>query len=99
MLMSERYPAYFDGIGAAGPALLAGFSGLGDRWVATRLNHIAPKDGAGKPIPGQVFSASDRKLIVDRLLEVCDAKDGVKDGMILNTRACDFDPVAALRCR
>jgi feruloyl esterase len=46
-----------------------------------------------------VFSASDRKLIVDRLLEVCDAKDGVKDGMILNTRACDFDPVAALTCR
>jgi hypothetical protein len=99
MLMTERYPAYFDGVVAGAPAMRTGFSGLGDRWVATRLNQIAPKDAAGKPIPGQVFSASDRTLIVDRLLEVCDAKDGVKDGMILNTRACDFDPVAALTCR
>jgi Tannase and feruloyl esterase len=99
MLMTERYPTYFDGVMAGAPAMRTGFSGLGDRWVATRLNQIAPKDATGKPIPGQVFSASDRKLIVDRLLEVCDAKDGVKDGMILNTRACDFDPVAALTCR
>jgi hypothetical protein len=99
MLMAERYPTYFDGVVAGAPAMRTGFSGLGDRWVAVALNQIAPKDAAGKPIPGQVFSASDRKLIVDRLLEVCDAKDGVKDGMILNTRACDFDPVAALTCR
>jgi hypothetical protein len=99
MLMTERYPTYFDGVVAGAPAMRTGFSGLGDRWVAIALNQIAPKDAAGKPIPGQAFSASDKKLIVDQLLEVCDAKDGVKDGMILNTGACNFDPVAALTCR
>ena len=31
------------------------------------------------------------------LLKVCDEKDGVKDGMIFATKACDFDP-AVLSC-
>ena len=100
MLMTERYPAYFDGVVAGAPAMRTGFSGLGDRWVAVALNQIAPKDAAGKPIPAQVFSDSDKKLIVDTLLNVCDAKDGVKDGMIFNIRGCaDFDPVATLTCK
>ena len=99
MLMTQRYPTYFDGVVAGAPAMRTGFSGLGDRWVAIALNQIAPKDAAGKPIPAQVFSDSDKKLIVNTLLNVCDAKDGVKDGMIFNIRGCvDFDPVATLTC-
>jgi len=99
MLMAQRYPTYFDGIIAGAPAMRTGYSGLGDRWVAVALNQIAPKDAAGKPIPAQIFSESDKKLIVDTLLNVCDGKDGAKDGMIFNTRACDFDPVSALTCK
>ena len=38
-------------------------------------------------------------MIVNALLAACDAKDGLKDGMVFNTRACDFDPVAALTCK
>ena len=26
------------------------------------------------------------------MASVCDAKDGVKDGLIFNTKECDFDP-------
>jgi hypothetical protein len=99
MLMTERYPTYFDGVVAGAPAMRTGYSGLGDRWVAIALNQIAPRDAAGKPIPAQVFSESDKKLIVNAILAVCDSKDGAKDGMIFNARACrDFDPVAALTC-
>jgi feruloyl esterase len=99
MLMTQRYPTYFDGVVAGAPAMRTGYSGLGDRWAAIALNQIAPKDAAGKPIPGQVFSDGDKKLIVDTLLNVCDARDGVKDGMISDLRGCDFDPVASLTCK
>src|SRR5262249_55641235 len=43
-------------------------------------------------------SNADRKLIVDSLLRACDEKDGLKDGMIFNFQACQFDP-AALLCQ
>jgi feruloyl esterase len=98
MLMAQRYPTYFDGIVAGAPAMRTGYSGLGDRFVATILNQVAPKDASGKPVPSQIFSESDKQLIVNALLGACDAKDGAKDGMVFNTRACDFDPVTALTC-
>jgi hypothetical protein len=91
MLMAQRYPAYFDGIVAGAPAMRTTFSGIGDEWVAVALNEIAPKDAAGKPITRQALSESDKKTVIDGILNQCDASDGVKDGMIFNTR-CRFDP-------
>jgi len=38
-------------------------------------------------------------LIVNALLNACDAKDGLRDGLVSAPRACDFDPVAALTCK
>jgi hypothetical protein len=49
-------------------------------------------------VSGRVFSDSDKKLIVNSVLEQCDAADGLKDGMIFNSRACHFDP-AKLTCK
>jgi Tannase and feruloyl esterase len=48
--------------------------------------------------PNKVFSESDLKLIVNGILNACDAKDGLKDGMMFNTRACKFDP-DVLECK
>jgi len=62
------------------------------------LNQIAPKDDTGKPVVSRVFSDGDKKLIVNSVLEQCDAADGLKDGMIFNFRACHFDP-AVLTCK
>jgi feruloyl esterase len=98
MLMAERYPSYFDGIVAGSPAMRTGFSGIGDRWVAITLNQIAPKDAAGKPIPAGIFSDAEKKTIINGIMNSCDEKDGVKDGMIFNTQACNFDP-ATLVCK
>jgi feruloyl esterase len=65
--------------------------------AAVTFNQAAPRDGAGLPIPAQIFSANDRKVILNGLLDQCDALDGVKDGMIANVAACHFRP-AALIC-
>jgi Tannase and feruloyl esterase len=97
MIMSQRYPEYFDGIIAGDPAIRTGHSNLALGFMTAVYDQAAPKDDSGKPDPKKTFSPSDRKLIVSSLLEKCDAKDGLKDGMIFNRRACDFDP-SALQC-
>ena len=97
MIMSQRYPDYFDGIVSGDPAMRTGHSNLALGFMTAVFDEIAPKDANGKPDLKKTFSDSDRKLIVHSLLEACDAKDGLKDGMIFNQRACQFDP-AALVC-
>ncbi|HXE65086.1 MAG TPA: tannase/feruloyl esterase family alpha/beta hydrolase [Bryobacteraceae bacterium] len=98
MLMAERYPTYFDGVIAGSPAMRTSYSGIGDRWVAASLNEIAPKDDKGVPLTKNALSDSDRKTVIEGVLNQCDALDGVKDRMIFNPKACHFDP-KALVCK
>src|SRR6185369_17177781 len=86
MLMSQRYPSYFDGIVSGDPAIRTGHSNTGLAHFAAAMNGANPK-----------MSDSDKKLVVDSIVNSCDEKDGLKDGMIFNTAACNFKP-AALTC-
>jgi len=97
MIMSQRYPEYFDGIISGDPAIRTGHSNLALGFMTAVFDQAAPKDDSGKPDPRKTFSPTDRKLIVNSLLQVCDAKDGLKDGMIFDQRGCNFDP-AMLEC-
>jgi len=92
MLMTQRYPSEFDGVISGDPAMRTGFSGIGNTWSRVAFNQIAPKDDSGRPQPNKAFSEGDIKLIVNGILNACDANDGLKDGMVFNTRACKFDP-------
>jgi Tannase and feruloyl esterase len=94
MIMSQRYPEYFDGIVSGDPAIRTAYSNLALGFMTAVYDEAAPKDDSGKPDPKKLFSNSDRKLIVNSVLQACDAKDGLKDGMIFNARACQFDPEA-----
>lgn len=97
MIMSQRYPNYFDGIISGDPAIRTGFSNLALGYMTAVYDQAAPKNDSGVPDPKKTFSEPDRKLIVNSILAACDAKDGLKDGMIFDFRACHFDP-AALKC-
>jgi feruloyl esterase len=92
MIMSQRYPTYFDGLVSGAPAMRTGFSNLGMRSVAVALAAAAQRDASGAVIPGSALSDGDKKFIVDSLLKTCDADDGLADGLIFNPLACDFDP-------
>ena len=92
MVMSQRYPAYFDGIVAGAPAMRTGYSNMSLAYINASFNEFAPRDAAGIPQMSQLFSEEDKQLIMDAMANVCDARDGLEDGMIFNTRACGFDP-------
>ncbi|HET7811763.1 MAG TPA: DUF6351 family protein [Steroidobacteraceae bacterium] len=92
MIMSQRYPGYFDGIVAGAPAARTSFSNLGLRYATAALNAIAPVDARGKPQTRAAFSDADRKLLVDGVLAACDALDGNRDGFIFAPQECGFDP-------
>jgi Tannase and feruloyl esterase len=94
MLMTQRYPTYFDGVVSGAPAMRTAYSGIGDEWVATMLNTVAPKDASGHANPRAALSDAQKQAVMDGLLAACDEGDGLKDGMIFNTTACRFDPTA-----
>jgi pimeloyl-ACP methyl ester carboxylesterase len=79
MMMSQRFPDYYDGIVAAAPAARTSFSNLGLRYATAALN-AAP------------LGEADRKLLIDKVLEACDGLDGNEDGLIFAPQECRFDP-------
>jgi feruloyl esterase len=92
MLMTQRYPSYFDGVVSGDPAIHVSYSGLGNAWLRAAFNEAAPKDDKGRPQPQLLFSDSDKKLVTQGVLDACDAADGLEDGMVFNPSACSFDP-------
>ena len=97
MMMSQRFPNYFDGIIAAAPAARTSFSNLGLRYATAALNAIAPRDAEGKPQPRAAFSDADRRVLIDGMLGACDSLDGNKDGFVFAPQSCNFDP-STLAC-
>src|SRR4051794_3385045 len=92
MLMTQRYPTYFDGVIAGAPAMRTSYSGIGDRWVAVTLNEVAPKNAQGEPLTRQALTDTQKQAVIDGIVNACDAKDGIKDGMIFDVASCRFDP-------
>ncbi|MEO5924218.1 MAG: tannase/feruloyl esterase family alpha/beta hydrolase [Bryobacteraceae bacterium] len=85
MLMTQRYPLYFDGVVAGAPAMRTGHSNLATKSVTVALNSVG---GLTDP---------DRQAIITKLADTCDARDGIKDGMIFDVTGCNFTP-ASLQC-
>ena len=99
MILSQRYPAIFNGIVSGDPAMRTGLSNLAiGKWIPVAYNQAAPKDASGKPLIDKFLTDADRKFFMKALLSRCDAKDGVADGMISDPFGCDFDP-AELACK
>ncbi|HME00761.1 MAG TPA: tannase/feruloyl esterase family alpha/beta hydrolase [Terriglobia bacterium] len=99
MILSQRYPTVFNGIVSGDPAMRTGLSNLAiGKWIPVAYDQAAPKDASGKPIIDTLLTDGDRKLFMDALMNRCDAKDGVADGMISDPMGCDFDP-AVLACK
>jgi feruloyl esterase len=99
MILSQRYPAVFNGIVSGDPAMRTGLSNLAiAQWFPVAYNQASPKDASGKPEIDKFLTDGDRKIFMDALMKQCDAKDGVADGLISDPLGCNFDP-ARVACK
>jgi Tannase and feruloyl esterase len=78
MLEAERYPGDFDGIIANSPWVdQTGFT-IGAMWNEKALSEAA-------------VTPAKLALLAGKVMDKCDASDGVKDGLIGDPRKCSFD--------
>jgi len=79
LIEAQRFPDDFDGIVAASPWVdQTGFT------IAAMWNQKAVSEAALTP--------AKLALLGQKVMEKCDAIDGLKDGLIDDPRKCDFDP-------
>jgi hypothetical protein len=79
LISAQRFPDDFDGIVAGAPVLNFVDTVTQSLWNALVLLET--------PVP-----VAKMKLVADAAYARCDAKDGLKDGLIDDPRRCDFDP-------
>jgi hypothetical protein len=89
MVEAERFPWDFNGIIAGAPPLNFTANSLAQLWAS-----LAATNAAGKAI----LTPAAVQLVHQAVLAQCDLDDGVRDGVVGNPAACDFDP-ARLLCR
>lgn len=84
---AQQFPEDFHGIVAGAP----GLDWTGRAAQAVHLAQATASEAAR-------LTPADTQLIHAAVLDVCDATDGVKDGVIENPKQCAFDP-RVLECR
>src|SRR5215510_10237420 len=82
LMEAQRFPADYDGIVAGAPANFFTHLLVGGVW-----NLQAMQNNSESYIPAAKIPA-----INDAVLQACDAKDGVRDGIGNDPRECHFDP-------
>lgn len=88
LMEAQKYPEDFDAILAGAPA--------------NYQTHLHTWDlSVSAPVlrnPAEAVSAAKLRMVTEAATAACDEKDGVKDGLIANPRACGFD-VSTLQCK
>ena len=93
LMLSQRYPHFFDGIVAGNPGMDLPKAALAHPWDAQAFARAArTKTPFGNPDLASSFTDAELAGVGAAILAACDAGDGLRDGMVLNPRACNFDP-------
>lgn len=88
LMEAQRYPADFDAIIAGAP--VNNMVHLNVQSVARQVDMLRE--------PASILPPAKLTLFANAVMNACDAKDGVKDGIISNPQACHFDP-KELQCK
>ena len=108
MMMSQRFPDYFDGILACAPGFNLPKAALfGHAWDVQSLAGVAKATGMydrfGEPLLNKTFTDEDLDLASQAIVAACDALDGLADGIIDNFTGCTAEVVApkmaAITCK
>jgi feruloyl esterase len=98
MMMSQRFPAYFDGILACSPGFKLPKAAVAGEVFDTQVYAELAKtqgtyDKFGQPLLSKTFTDEDIDLAAQSILAACDKLDGLEDGIIDNFPACTADLV------
>lgn len=92
MQAAMYYPNEFDGIIAGNPGFRLSKAAIGEAWDNNQFLKYAPTDKNGNKIVADALTQEDLDAVAQGVLDRCDAKDGLKDGIINNWEKCDFKP-------
>jgi feruloyl esterase len=81
---AQRYPEDFDGIVAGSPA----YDWTGVAAAATQISAAMYPDPSN--LQAAVIGPEEQRLIESSYLAMCDAMDGVEDGILNDPRQCEF---------
>lgn len=84
LMEAQRFPQDFDGIVAGAPAF--DWTGLAAQ-MARDVKVLFPDPKKLEPM----FTKDELTMIETKILDACDAQDGVKDGTLNDPRQCRFD--------
>lgn len=92
MMMSQRFPDYYDGILACSPGFKLPKAAIAEAWDSQAFAQVAKAEGLtdrnGQPFINKTYTDEDLALLAGAVLAACDKLDGLADGMIANFRAC-----------
>jgi hypothetical protein len=86
---AQRHPADFDGIIAGDPAFPGRLGAIANNWDA---QHLLRDDGS------EIFTSDKLAILHAGVMTACDKLDGLVDGILMDPRACRFDP-AEIQCK
>ena len=92
MQAAMYYPNEFDGIIAGNPGFRLSKAAIGETWDNNQFLKYAPTDKNGNKIVADALTQEDLDVVAQGVLDRCDAKDGLKDGIINSWEKCDFKP-------
>jgi len=92
MVFAQRFPEQFDGIVAAAPAFAVPKAAIAEAWDTQTFAALASREGLtqkdGLPDMTRTFSDQDFGIVADAIAKVCDADDGIIDGMVQDLARC-----------
>lgn len=93
LMLSQRYPDYFDGLVAGNPGMDLPKAAVAEAWDTQAFARAARSVNAfGNPDLASSFTDAELGAVGQAILQGCDAADGVSDGMVLDPLACRFEP-------
>ncbi len=103
MAFAQRYPDAFDGILAAAPGFALPKAAIAEAWDTQSYAALVRAPGE-QSVPvarlAQAFSTRDLTLAREAILQACDAKDGLADGLVGAFAQCGTaEVVRAMRAR
>ena len=107
MMLSQRFPAQFDGILACSPGFNLPRAAVAEAWDSQAFAEVARAgqvvDANGQPHVNKAFTDEDLALVSRAVLEACDAMDGAADGLVQSFASCTTPVVApklsAITCK